>query len=595
MKKRFLYESKFKAYYPIVVTMASLFLIETGLMYFLYINPLESEENTFLGKLILSLLLILPVLFFSLYLFFISKSKQIEKNMQLRLSTIEATADMILIIDKKGVIEYVNPAFTQNTGYELKDVLGKKIDEFKTGYQDDEFYKNIWDLILANKVWTGEMINHRHDGSLYPEEITITPVTDAKEKIVRFIIIKRDISKQKQVEESEKQLHSQLLQSQKLDEMGRLASGIAHDFNNHLSAIMGYSELLLNGLKKNDPNRNHALEIFQSAQDSHELTKQLSSFSGKKNTNPQDVKINELIEELEKMLRTLIREDIELNIEKDDDENTVRMDPSHLEHILVCLCSNAQDAMPKGGKILIETKNVTLDKEYVKTHVGVRVGDYVMLSVTDDGFGIPEKVREHIFEPFFTTKEKQNGDGLGLSMVYGIVQQNKGHIELYSEMGQGSTFKIYLPKAVADKKQEKEALVSLPTKKLPKGNETILVVEDEVIVRMLAVEALEQQGYRTLEASNGEEALQMAKHHKKIDLLLTDLIMPIMGGKELDEKIKELFPNIKTVFTSGYSDKTILQKGLLKSGFNFIQKPFTISSLTSQVRDVLDQKAKKVA
>jgi len=402
----------------------------------------------------------------------------------------------------------------------------------------------------------------------------------------------RDITEQKAAKEKEKHLEAHLLQSQKLEGIGRLAGGVAHDFNNQLTAILGYTEFLLNALKEGDPNREDVEAILRAAKNAGNLTQQLLEFSRREIIMPKKIKLNELIKNSEKMLRRILRENIELVLTIEKKEGIVKIDPTQVEHILINLCVNAQDAMPKGGRLLIETKNVMLDKEYVENHFGSREGPFVLLAVTDSGIGMTEEVQSHIFEPYFTEKEKGRGTGLGLATVYGIIQQNNGRIEVYSEPGKGTTFKIYLPRVEG----KAEALTKVfKAKKLPRGKETVLIAEDEASVLEIAQAVLKKQGYKVLTAKNSEEALKIAKKEKSIHLFFCDAVLPKMGGDELAGEIKALFPEMKVLFTSGYTDNAIVDKGVLKSGVHFLQKPYTSSSLAIKVRDVLDNEERQAA
>lgn len=385
-----------------------------------------------------------------------------------------------------------------------------------------------------------------------------------------------------------KKLEEQFRQSQKMEAVGRLAAGVAHDFNNLLTAIMGYSELMIVKLREDDSLRKHAEQIRKAGERASSLTRQLLAFSRKQVLQPKLVDLNAVVAEMEKMLRRLISEDIELIFIPDPNLNPVMADPGQIEQVLLNLAVNARDAMPRGGKLTIETKNVCLDQAYALRHVGVKPGPYVMLAVSDTGIGMEEKILSHVFEPFFTTKEKNKGTGLGLSTVYGIIRQSDGHIWVYSEPGMGTTFKIYLPqmKEIAD-----EVGTDTPRNQVKGGYETILLVEDEDIVRGLAYEALRTQGYTVFEANCGKAALDICKQRKgPIHLIVTDVVMPGMNGRELVERLVKLCPNVKTLYISGYPDSSIVRHGVLIPGTAFLQKPFTPDDLVRKVREVLDER-----
>ena len=393
-------------------------------------------------------------------------------------------------------------------------------------------------------------------------------------------VVAQDISERKKLEE-------QLIHSQKMEAVGQLAGGIAHDFNNLLTVIKGYCQLSLLNLEESDSRWGNLQEIEKATQRASDLTRQLLAFSRRQILDLKVLDLNALLKDLNKMLRRIIGEDIELVTLLAGDLGRVKIDPGQIEQVVLNLAVNARDAMPSGGKLTIETANVELDEEYAETHVGVTPGHYVRLSVSDTGAGMSPQVKEKIFEPFFTTKEKGKGTGLGLSTVYGIVKQSNGNIWVYSEPGYGTTIKIYLPRAEEelDTQYRRDE-----TNLLPKGKETVLLVEDETTVRDLVSRFLYQQGYTVLEAANGDEALHMAgkQSGKKIHLLLTDMVMPQMSGRALAQELKCLRPNIKVLYTSGYTDDTIVRHGILEHGTHFLQKPFSLKTLSHKVREALD-------
>jgi len=389
----------------------------------------------------------------------------------------------------------------------------------------------------------------------------------------------KELAERKRVEEA-------LRQAQKMEAVGRLAGGVAHDFNNLLTVILGRSQLLLNGVKSESPSR-HNVELIQSAAArAAELTQQLLAFSRQQVLAPKVLDLNVILADMEKMLRRLIGEDIDLVAVLDPALGHVRIDPGQLQQVIMNLAVNARDAMPGGGKLTLETANVELDETYAARDVVVRPGRYVMLAVSDTGMGMDERTRSRLFEPFFTTKDPGKGTGLGLSTVYGIIKQSDGHIWVYSEVGQGATFKIYLP-LVEDAVEQ--AGVSPSLADLPRGSETLLLVEDEEGLRELARETLEMQGYTVLPARHGEEALRLSNAHASpIHLLVTDVVMPEMSGRELARHLTEPGSELKVLYMSGYAGEAVVRHGVLDNGNAFLQKPFTLDVLAHKVREVLD-------
>jgi two-component system, cell cycle sensor histidine kinase and response regulator CckA len=403
------------------------------------------------------------------------------------------------------------------------------------------------------------------------------PLRDTNGDVVGLVGMSRDITEQKRLEE-------QYLQAQKMELVGRLAGGVAHDFNNLLTAISGYAGLVKKSLLPGAPARADIDQVILAAARAAQLTKRLLAFSRRQIIEQKVVDLNLLIVEMDKMLRRLIGEDIELVTVLGRNLGAVKVDPSQIEQVLVNLAVNARDAMPHGGKLTLETANVTLGEDFVQQHVGAVAGEYVRLAIRDTGKGMTEEVKAHVFEPFFTTKEVGKGTGLGLAMVYGIVKQHQGNIWVDSESGRGTSFEIYLPRVPA-------AVAGLPQDELsalPRGTETILVVEDEALVRHFTVDSLADLGYTVLEAANGDEAIEVFQSHAgTIDLLLTDVVMPRMNGRRLAAQLQALRPNLAVLFMSGYTDNAIVHQGVLDPGVAFLQKPFTIGALAQKVRDVL--------
>jgi signal transduction histidine kinase len=383
------------------------------------------------------------------------------------------------------------------------------------------------------------------------------------------------------------QAEGRFIEAQKMEVVGQLAGGVAHDFNNILAIIMGYSELMMQKLGPDKELRNHLEAIRLAAERAAGLTRQLLVFSRKQTVQPVVLNLSDVVSGMEKMLRRLIDENIELTFALGKDIGRIKADSGYVGQVLMNLVVNARDAMPRGGKITVATSNATLDENYTRTHTGAIPGDYVMLSVSDTGTGMTDEVKARLFEAFFTTKPKGKGTGLGLATCQTIVQQSGGHIGVYSEVGKGTTFKVYFPRVDLPLDTAASPIQKGP---LPRGTETLLVVEDEPAVRHLARDVLEAQGYEVLRASNGQHALQVAREHKgsPIRLVITDVIMPLMGDKVMAEWLKSAYPDLKFLFTSGYTDDAIAHHGVLDPGMAFLPKPFTPATLTRKVRELLD-------
>ncbi|MBS1114610.1 MAG: sensor hybrid histidine kinase [Nitrospirae bacterium] len=408
---------------------------------------------------------------------------------------------------------------------------------------------------------------------------------DAEGNPLRMLGTHTDITERKLAAQEKERLEAQLLQAQKLESIGRLAGGVAHDFNNMLSVILGYAELIKSKLSDGHPLVNYVSEIEKAGIRSRDLTRQLLAFSRKQIIEPRMLNPNDLISATQKSLVRLIGEDIDLCFYPGNDVGKIRFDPTQFDQILMNLAVNARDAMPEGGRLTIETANVYLDEDYSRKHLEFRPGHYVMLAVSDNGHGMDQKTLLHIFEPFFTTKEVGKGTGLGLATVYGIVKQNGGFIYVYSEPGQGTTFKIYIPRLMEDEKEGREKAGET---QVAVSAGTVLLTEDDEMVRRMTAEMLEEIGYTVLVAKTPMEALSLCeKKDTPIDLLLTDVVMPGMKGTELRDKIEALRPGIKVMFMSGYTSNVIVHHGVLQEGVHFIQKPFKINDLSRKVRDAL--------
>jgi two-component system cell cycle sensor histidine kinase/response regulator CckA len=501
------------------------------------------------------------------------------QEVNVRLATaVEHAAEAIVITDPVGSILYVNPAFERSSGYSREEALGQNPRILKSGKHDADFYAALWTVLRRGEVWSGHFINKRKDGSLYEEDSSIAPIRDASGQVVNYVAVNRDMT-------NEVRLSQQLFQSQKMEAVGRLAGGIAHDFNNLLAIVVGYGDIVLRQLPGNDPLKDKVAQILKAADRAAGLTRQLLAFSRKQVLQPKILALNVVVSDLAKMLPRVLGEDVELTTRLAADLGNVKADPGQIEQVLMNLAVNARDAMPLGGKIIIETQNADLDASYALTHQPAPTGQYVLLAVSDTGSGMDAATQAQIFDPFFTTKGVGKGSGLGLSTVYGIVKQSGGYIWVYSEVGVGTTFKILLPRV-----DEKALSVRHEARgPLPKGSETVLLVEDEVSLRQLLQETLETSGYSVLVAQDGAQALRIAEVHPgPIEIMVTDVIMPGMTGPKVVEFLVETRPGVKVVFISGYSEEAVAQHGLEGPGRTFVSKPFSPETLLRRIRELLD-------
>ena len=509
----------------------------------------------------------------------ITERKQNEAQLRLQAAALESAANAVVITDRSDKIMWVNPAFTVVTGYSSEEAIGQSLTILNSDKHPKSFFDEISKTIRAGKVWHGEVVNRRKDGNLFTDEQTITPVRNESGEITRFVTIEQDVTEKKQ-------LAQQLNHAQRMESVGRLAGGVAHDFNNLLTVIIHYSAALMER-KELDPHaRQQAEEIKKAGNRAAALTRQLLAFSRQQVLEQKILNLNAIVTDTEKMLRRLIGEDIELLTGLNPNLSSVKADPGQIEQIIMNLAVNARDAMPKGGKLTIETANTDLDEEYARHHPSSAPGRFVLLSVTDTGIGMDQETRTHIFEPFFTTKELGKGTGLGLSTVYGIVKQSGGYIWVYSEPGQGSVFKVYLPRVEEPAQQIHR---SEPAAETPGGTETVLVVEDDESLRTLTRIILEEAGYTVLEANSGPQAIETAQRRSApIHLLLTDVVMPGMNGPKVAEELAQRHPEAKVLYMSGYTGFTAADRGLLDAKVSLIQKPFSADSLLRKVREVLE-------
>jgi two-component system cell cycle sensor histidine kinase/response regulator CckA len=506
-----------------------------------------------------------------------------DEESRLQSAALEAAANAIVITDRDGRITWANPAFTRLTGWRLDEVRGRNPRFLKSGRHEPVLYEGLWRTILSGQVWQGEMVNRRKDGSLYHEEMTITPVRAAGSgEVTHFVAVKVDASERRAVER-------QLAQAQKMEAVGQLAGGVAHDFSNVLSVIGGYAELALARSDAKSPLRPYLEEVRRAADHGSRLVRQLLEFGRGRNVEPGVLDVDDVVRGIEGMLRRLIPENLEIVISARASPGHVRAERGELEQVIVNLAVNARDAMPRGGRLVIETARAELDEAYCRAHVGARPGPHVVLSVSDTGIGMAPEVQARIFDPFFTTKEAGRGTGLGLATVYGIVRRAGGSIWVYSEPGRGAVFKVYWPSAHEEAPAAGTAAGAgaLPGV-APGGTETILLVEDEEALRALARELLESLGYTVLEARHEGEALELsASHAGAIDLLMTDLVMPSVEGRELARRIAAAHPETRVLFVSGYSREGE-PVAALPARHAFLQKPYTAAALGTSIRRLLD-------
>ncbi len=509
----------------------------------------------------------------------ISERKQFMVERERLLLAIEQAGEMVIITDINGVIEYVNPAFERTTGYQHGEVVGRNCSLLKSGKQDDAFYQSLWQTINSGQVFHATMVNKRKDGSLFTEDSTISPVRDTSGKIINFVAVKHDITEQLRQE-------AHYRQAQKMEAIGRLAGGVAHDYNNMLSVILGNAQLATYEVIRSHPVHELLEEIITATQRSTAMTRQLLAFARQQPISPQNIDINQSVDELISMLRKLIGENISLIWKPGTRESQVKIDPAQVDQILTNLCVNARDAIAGIGRIIIETKEVTLQEDDCVDRPGLAPGKFIILTISDNGAGMDKDTLANVFEPFYTTKAADKGTGLGLATVYGIVKQNNGFINVYSEPGEGTTIKIYLPQTSAGEKQHTP---ERQPKRLHGKGETILLVDDEPALVAFGRKVLEKYGYYVLTAESPGEALDLMRENRQgIDLLITDVIMPQMHGRDLAEQLQQSIPELKTLYMSGYTDSVIAERGIIDEYVNFIQKPIAVDELVTRVRSILD-------
>jgi len=493
---------------------------------------------------------------------------------------VEGVRDIIFALSPEGTLASLNPAFETITGWRREEWVGQPFERL-VHPEDLPLALELLGRVVRGELRPASQFRVRTaKGDFRVGEFSATPQLH-EGRLVGILGIGRDVTERVQLEQ-------QLRQAQKMEAVGRLAGGIAHDFNNILTAITGYADLLLEDLGPTDPRRQDADEIHKAAERAAGLTRQLLAFSRQQVLQPTVLEVNNLVSDLEKMLRRLLGEDVELSTRLAPTTGRVKADPGQLEQVIMNLAVNARDAMPNGGKLTLETGNVELDEVYATDHYPARAGPFVLLAVSDTGIGMSDETQAHMFEPFFTTKEKGKGTGLGLATVYGIIKQSGGFIWVYSEVGHGTTFKLYLPR-VEELAERASQPVQAPARPA-RGTETVLVVEDEAPVRSVARQVLERHGYTVLEAPSAEAALDLATRYSgTIHLLLTDVVMPGLNGRELASRLADLRPDARVIFMSGYTDDAVTRHGVLEPGSAYVQKPFTPDAIARRVREVLDR------
>jgi two-component system cell cycle sensor histidine kinase/response regulator CckA len=512
----------------------------------------------------------------------ITERKRSEETLLTIRTAIEGSSDAIGMSDPQGHHFYQNKAFTDLYEYATAEEL-EAAGGGPATYADQAVAREVFDTIMRGGSWRGEVEIISKSGRKFPVSMRADAIKDDHGRIIGLIGIHTDITERKRAEEEKAKLEDQLRQAQKMEAIGRLAGGVAHDFNNMLSVIIGYTNLIKAQLPADEPLRKDILDIERAASRSKDITSQLLAFSRKQTIAPKILRLNEIIMMMQKTLARLIGEDIDLKFYPGNDLWKIKFDPSQLEQILINLAANARDAMPEGGKLTIETANVSLDEAYCEDHIGFKPGYFTMLGVSDDGVGMDQETLAHVFEPFFTTKEFGKGTGLGLAMVYGIVKQNNGFINIYSEPAQGTAVKIYFPRSMDNEQPE-----HIEIEPITPQSGTVLLVEDDDMVRRMTNKMLKAIGYTVLSADKPQQALSLCETSAEpIDLLLTDVVMPLMSGKDLRKKIEAMRPGIKTIFMSGYTANMIAHRGILEKGVHLLQKPFTLNELAAKIREAL--------
>jgi len=518
----------------------------------------------------------------------ITERRKSEEALRLLGTAVEQSGESIVITDAQlelpgPKIIFVNPAFTNMTGYTSAEALGKTPRILQGPKTDPAVKQRLRETLQRGEPFHGESINYRKDHKEFHIEWHIAPIRNLKGVITHFIAVQRDITERKRFEQ-------QLIQSQKLETVGKLAGGVAHEFNNIMMAIMGHADLMLHELPPDSPLATNANVIRKAAKRVASLTRQLLAYGRRQFLRPQKLNLNEIVASMEEIVRHLVGSNVDVAIMPDIDLHNVFADTGQIEEVITNVILNAQDAMPEGGKLTLETANVSFDEEGASRYSEVKPGNYAMLSITDTGKGMTPEIKARMFEPFYSTKDIGKGTGLGLATSYGIIKQSGGHILVYSEPGKGTTFRIYLPQMQQEEPQPR--VQSAAAANSPRGTETILVVEDDPALLRLAASYLERLGYHVLTATDGVEALKLLEppDRQPVHLMFTDIVMPRMDGVKLSEHVAKLYPAIKILFTSAYAEHALVHQGIVTPGMTLLEKPFSLSILATKVRKALDGK-----
>jgi PAS domain S-box-containing protein len=520
----------------------------------------------------------------------ITRRKQIEDELRKLAMVIQYSSELVNLANLQGQMVFLNEAGSRILGIKPEEAERHHILEVVPEAYHDAIKKEILPGLLSGGTWEGELqYKNLKTGGLIDAHAMTFPIKDpASGEIICLANVSLDITERKRAEKERANLEEQLMQSQKLESIGRLAGGVAHDFNNMLAIIIGYADIVIKDLHDSNPMREKTKEILKAAERARDLTRQLLAFARKQTLDMTHLELNQIVSGFEKMLRRTLRENVAIKLRLSRDSCVFQGDMGQIEQIILNIAVNAQDAMPDGGTLVIETTTVSLEEGYIKSHEGIAPGKYIMLGMSDTGSGMSRETQEKIFEPFYTTKEVGKGTGLGLSTVYGIVKQHGGHIHVYSEPGKGTSFKIYFPQKEKTADSVREGDLDIMAEM---GKETVLVVEDNDQVRNLSCEILKLHGYKVIDTPDGKNAMEVVKSYSgPIHLLITDVIMPDMNGKELNVNMARIHPGIRTLFMSGYPEDIISHHGVLDPGVNFIQKPFSLHDFVAKVRQVLDAK-----
>ncbi len=517
----------------------------------------------------------------------ISERRRQEERLRQLSQAVEQSPVSIAIVDGLGAIEYVNPKLEQVTGYAAAELIGTTLPVLKAGSRVEKGSEAVWASLAAQGEWSGELPSRRKDGTFFWENVHVAAVRAPDGRISNYLALNEDVTERKRASEALKQTERMLMQAQKMEAVGRLAGGIAHDFNNLLSVVLGHAERLSEELGAQHPSRARVEQILWSADKAATLTRQLLAFGRRQVLEPRVIRLDAVVADARQMLERVIGEDVDLVVAQPASLGSVRADPGQLVQVLLNLAVNARDAMPRGGRLVLEFADVELDERYARGHPPLTAGSYVMMAVSDSGQGMDADTQRQIFEPFFSTKPEGQGSGLGLCTVYGIVKQSGGFVWVYSEVGVGTTFKVYLPRVDAPA-EEVTATVQPPVAPLPPGDGArILLVEDDDGVRELMSDVLKDHGYVVIACSRAGEALELVGANDSVDLVVTDVIMPGMSGRELVQHLRGARPAVKVLYVSGYAGEALARHGGIERGERFLQKPFSERGLLESVASAL--------